>query len=121
MRFAIKLLVPLAVLLVLALGLLPPLFARGTLDTDAVNAARAGSSALGGAGSGALTAVEAAVQRSIAGKSGVGLVSVKINPDGQSDTVQVTLAETVHTFMDGIPGLEGWFHLTSTQQSSLGQ
>jgi len=110
-RFAIKLLLPIAVIAVFAAGLLPPLFAKGKLDTDALNAAKAASSP--GAGS-----ALAAVQHSIAGDPGVTIVSVHFNSNG--DTVQVTLAETVHTFMDGFPGLKSWFHVTSTQTSSLG-
>ena len=116
-RFLLKLVIPLAVLLVLAIGLLPPVFDRGTLDTDAVNAAKAGAAALSVSGP---AAAEAAVRGSIAGDTGVTLVSVQINPSGQTQTVQVTLSRTVHTFMDGIPGLKGWFHMTSTQDSSLG-
>jgi hypothetical protein len=121
MRFAFKLFLPVAVITVLAIGLLPPFFVRGTLDTDAVNAAKAASAALSGSGSGSGAAsAEAAARQSIAGDRGVTLVSVQVNPNGESDTVQVTLAETVHTFMDGFPGLESWFHVTSTQSSQLG-
>ncbi len=110
--FILKLVFPLAVLVVLAVGLLPPLFARGTLDTDAINAAKAAASATS-VSAGSATQV---VERSIAGDPGVTLVSVKVNPNGQTDTVEVTLSETVHTFMDGFPGLKSWFHITSTQQ-----
>ena len=115
--FLIKLLFPAAVIIVLAIGLLPPLFARGTLDTDAINAAKAGASALSVSGPGA---AEAAVRSAVAGDPGVTLVSVQVNPHGENQTVQVTLSKTVHTFMDGIGGLKSWFNIRSTQSSSLG-
>ena len=123
MRFVIKLVLPLAVIVTLAIGLVPPFFDKGNLDSDALNAAKAGASAVFASGSGIgsqLSRAEAAVQLSLAGKSGITLVSVRVNPPGTSNTVEVTLTETVHTFMEGFPGLKSWFHLRSTQQSELG-
>lgn len=120
-RFLLKLLLPVAVVIVLAVGLLPPLFARGSLDTATLNAAKAAASALStNSGPTAQSTAEAAVERSVAGMHDVRIVSVQVNPDGQTDTVQVTLTETVHSFMDGLPGVRRWFHLTSTQESALG-
>lgn len=119
-RALIKILIPLAVIAVLAVGLLPPLFARGSLDTDAVNAAKAASSVF--AGSGARSGPDAAIaaaRNSLSGDPGVTIVSITF-PKGEIDTVQVTLSKTVHTFMDGFPGLKSWFHVTSTQSSQLG-
>lgn len=114
---AIKLLLPLAVIIVAAVGFLPPVLAQGSLDTDAVNAAKAGASALSVSGP---AAAEAAARSSVAGDTGVTVVSVEVDPGGQSQTVQVTLSEKVHSFLDGVSGLKNWFHDTSTQDSSLG-
>lgn len=122
MRFLIKLALPIAVLAVLGAGLLPPLFDQGSLDTDALNAARAGSSAFQ---SGNTAAAEAAAEKSIAGDPGVTLVWAKPLPPTQATNelpaVQVKVSETVHTFLDGLPGLKSWFQLTSTQEAQLGQ
>lgn len=118
MRFLILTVLVVGVLAVLGAGLLPPVFDQGSLDTDAVNAARAASSA---SQSGNEAAIEAAAARSIAGDPGVTLVWAKPVASSGFPTVQVKLSETVHTFMDGLPGLKSWFHLTSTQESQLGQ
>lgn len=117
MRLAIKLLLPLAVIIVAAVGFLPPVLSQGSLDTDAVNAAKAGASALSTSGQ---AAAEAAVRSSVAGDPGVTLVSVRLDPNGLTQDVQVTLSEKVNSFLNGISGLKSWFHDTSTQDSQLG-
>ncbi len=109
-----------ALLIVLGAGLLPPLFARGSLDEAAVTAARAGSAALAG---GPLAA-DAAAQRSMAAYPDMHIVSMQPNPDAPNpvaaNTFQITVSENVRNFMSKIPWLRGWFTLTSTQQSTLG-
>lgn len=117
MRALFKVSIAIAILVVLAIGLLPPRFDQGSLDTEAVYAARAGSAALVGANSSDVTVAQAAASNSISGDPGVRLTNVSV--DGQ--TVSVTLTQSVHTFMDGLPGLSKWFKLTSTQESTLGQ
>jgi hypothetical protein len=117
-RLLLKVFIPLAVVGVLAGGLLPPLLDQAGLDTDALNAARAGSAMLVSTGSS--SEADVVVQQSIADDPGVALVSVQVDPNGESDTMQVTVAETVHTYLSGIPGLKGWFRRTSTQSSSVG-
>lgn len=118
MRLLIRIGLPVALLVVLGAGLLPPVFARGSLDTDALNAARAASTA---ASSGSAADAYGAAATSVASDPGVQLINVKVSSGGLGTTVQVTVTETVHSFMDKFPGLNGWFHLTSTQQSQLGQ
>jgi type II secretory pathway pseudopilin PulG len=117
-RFLILTVLIVGILAVLGAGLLPPVFDQGSLDTDALNAARAASSA---SQSGNDAAIEAAAARSIAGDPGVALVWAKPVPSNGLPTIQVRLSETVHTFMDGFPGLKSWFRLTSTQESEAGQ
>ena len=118
MRRLILTVLVVGILAVLGVGLFPPAFDQGRLDTDALNAARAASSA---SQSGNEAAIEAAAARSIAGDSGVTLVWAKPVASSGFPTVQVKLRETVHTFMDGFPGLKSWFELSSTQESQLGQ
>jgi hypothetical protein len=116
-RRLLKIFVPLAVLGVLAGGLLPPLLAQAGLDTDALNAARAGSALL--VSSGSQSQAESAAQASLTNDPGVALVTMQVDPDGQSDTMVVSVAETIHTYMSGLPGLQGWFRRTSTEESSV--
>lgn len=116
-RLLLKIFLPLAVVVVLAAGLLPPLLDQAGLDTDALNAARAGSALLVSTGSPA--SAEAAAEQSIAGDPGVALVGVQVDPGGQPDTIEVSVKEEVHTFMKGLPGLEKWFDRTSTEESSV--
>lgn len=118
MRLLLKVFLPIGVVVAAAIGFLPPLLDQGNLDNDAVMAARAGSAVLVSTGSadGAITAVQEAISKD----PGVHLVSVKVNPAGESSTVQVTVSETVHTFLDRLPGMKSWFHRTSTQESSVG-
>lgn len=118
MRFFIWLGLVIAVITVLAIGLLPPLLDRGKLDTEALNAARAASAVVQ---SGNRAAATAAAEASIAKDPGVELVSVTFRNASLGPFVQVKVREKVRTFMDGLPGLEGWFNLTSTQESQLGQ
>jgi hypothetical protein len=100
-------------------GFLPPVLARGSLDTDAVNAAKAGSSALSAGGA---TAAQSAIKASLATHPDVVLKSVTFSqsPPNSGSTVTVTVTESVHSWLSGISALGGWFHITSTQQSSLG-
>ena len=110
----------LGVLLFLAAGLLPPLLDRGNLANDALTAARTGSALLVSTGS--PTEAEDAARQSIAGDAGVTLQGVQVDPQGSSETVQVSVSEHVHTFMSRWPGirswLNGWFDLRSTQSAA---
>jgi hypothetical protein len=106
-----------ALLVVLGAGLLPPVFAQGSLDDATLAAARAGSSVLQDGGT---ASAEAAALRSIAGHPDMDIVNMGVVA-GTSGTFRVTVDEHVHTFMDGIPDLTGWFLITSTQESALGQ
>lgn len=117
-RLLLKIFLPLAVVMVLAAGLLPPLLDQAGLDTDALNAARAGSALLVSTGSS--TSAEAAAAQSIARDPGVALVGMQVDPGGQAETMEVSVKEEVHTFMKGLPGLEKWFDRTSTEESSVG-
>lgn len=109
--------IAITIVVALAIGLLPPRFDQGSLDTDALYAARAGSAALVGANSSDVVVAQAAAATSIAADPGIRLANVSV--DGQ--TVRVTLTESVHTFMAPLPGLSSWFSLTSTEESTLGQ
>ncbi|HAM03015.1 MAG TPA: hypothetical protein DCQ30_12440 [Acidimicrobiaceae bacterium] len=119
MRFFIRLAVVLTIIAVLAAGLLPPVFDRGRLDTDTLNAARAASAVV--QTSGGQSAATAAARASIAKDPGVTLDSVTFSTESSNAFVTVRASEDVHTFMDGFPGLKSWFHLTSTQESQFGQ
>ena len=118
MRLLLKLGVVVVVLVALGIGLVPPLLAREQLATDATDAARAASNV---ADTQSQAAAAVAAAQAIADDPGVQLDKVSIQYGGYAPTVVVTVSETVHTFMDGIPGLRGWFHVVSTQQSQLGQ
>lgn len=122
MRFPVKSGLALVIGLVLGFGLLPPLLDRGNLANDALTAARAGAALL--VSSGSTSQAENAARQSIAGDPGISLEGVQVEPAGTAGTVQVTVGETVHTFMSGWPGvrnwLQGWFHLRSTQRDSVG-
>lgn len=117
-RLLLKILLPLAVVGVLAAGLVPPLLDQAGLDTDALNAARAGSAVLVSTQSS--SGAEAAAEQSIANDPGVSLVGINVDPGGQAGTMEVSVAETVHTFLDGLPGLKKWFRRTATEESSVG-
>lgn len=116
MRTFFKLLVVAAVLGVLLAGFLPPLFTRSKLDSDALNAARAAS--LDMLNYGTAAQAEAIARRSVAGDSGVILVSVQATQS--DDSAQVTVAHNVHTMFSGLSFLKAWFHVTVTQQSTAG-
>ncbi|HLX87334.1 MAG TPA: hypothetical protein VKR22_02565 [Acidimicrobiales bacterium] len=107
MRTTVKLAVPLAIAAVLALGLLPPLFARGELDGFARDAAQKGSSVLLNEGQ---SEAQALVVQAIASHPGVHLDKVAFEGN---NTVAVTISEDVHTFLST-------FHLSTTEGSSLG-
>ena len=103
----VKLIVPVAIVVVAAIGFVPRFPAQGALDQDARNAAFA---ALNGGG-------EAAARASAEAHPGVHLMSfgrAKSTITGLP-TVQVTLQEKVSTILSGLPGLKGWFRITSTQ------
>lgn len=117
-RLLLRVFLPIAVVAALAAGLLPPLLDQAGLDTDALNAARAGSAVLVSTGSSA--SAEAAAQQEVARDPGVVLVGVRVDPQGQAQTMEVSVSEKVHTFMDGLPGLEKWFVRTSSAESSVG-
>lgn len=118
-RLLLKIFLPLAVVGVLAAGLLPPLLDQAGLDTDALNAARAGSALLVSTQSS--SEAEQAAEQSIADDPGVTLVSLQVDPGGQAGTMEVSVTEDVHTFMDGLPGLKKWFHRSATEESSVGE
>ncbi len=122
MRFPVKSGLALVIGLVLGFGLLPPLLDRGNLANDALTAARAGAALL--VSSGSTSQAENAARQSVARDPGISLEGVQVEPAGTAGTVQVTVGETVHTFMSGWPGvrswLQGWFHLRSTQRDSVG-
>jgi hypothetical protein len=121
MRWIVRLVLPLAVVGVLAAGLLPPLVAKGRLATEALDAARAASAAVTNSGN-QQAAYQAAAKWVAAGSDhNVQLVSVNVQSGQLGATVQVTLRESVHTFMEDFPGLKGWFRISTTQESSLGQ
>lgn len=117
-RLLVKVFFPIAVIAVAAAGFLPPLLEQGNLDNQALNAARAGSALL--VSSGSAQQAMAAVAESISHDPGLHLDSVVVNPAGTTSTVKVTVSETVHTFLDGIPGMKSWFHRTATEESSVG-
>ena len=117
MRALFKVGVAITIVVVIAIGLLPPRFDQGSLDTDAIYAARAASAALVGANSSDVAVAQVAAANSISADPGVRLANVSV--DGQ--TVRVTLIESVHTFMAALPGLRSWFRLASTEESTLGQ
>lgn len=112
MRTGVKVLLILAVLAVLAIGLLPPLFKDGTLRNYANRAAQAG--ALAESNGDPPNEVHTAVTRSIAAHHGVELVAVKTT----GGDVTVVARENVHTFMSGLPGLESWFRLTVSESAA---
>jgi hypothetical protein len=117
MRTILKVAAVVGVLAVAAAGLGPPLLDQGALDTDARNAARTASATLVDANGPDLQTAESAAQGAVAGDKGVTVAGVSV--DGQ--TVQVTLEETVHSFLDGLPGLSRhYFRLSSTAQSTFG-
>ena len=124
MRLVFKLVIPIAVIVVLAAGLLPPLLDKTGLDNDALTAAKAASAALISTGSTSQSDAQAVVEHSLSSDPGVQLVSVQVDPHGEATSVQVTVEEDVHTFMSGLPELrqwlKGWFHLSATQNSSVG-
>jgi hypothetical protein len=105
-KLAVKLAVVIGVLGVLGAGLLPPVFDRGELDGFARDAAQKGGSVLLNEGP---TAAQDLAQQAATSHPGVSVDGVAIN----GNDIQVTLSETVHTFM-------GSFHLTTTEGSSLG-
>ena len=107
MRTMFRLAVPLAVAVVLAIGLLPPLFARGELDGYARDAAQKGSSVLLNEGQ---SAAQDLIAQAIASHPGVHLDSIAFEG---TNTVTVTISENVHTFLST-------FHLTTTEGSASG-
>lgn len=113
MRLGFKLLVLAVILGALAAGLLPPLFQQGYLRNDASSAAQAGVDELLTPGTSAADARHS-VMASVASHHGVRLSSLTVT----SGEVSVTLKENVHTFMSGVPGLQGWFRVTVTQSAS---
>ena len=105
-----------AILIVLGVGLLPPLLARHALDEATTAAARAGSAAMaGGAG-----AADAAATKTIAAHHDMRIVSMGPVP-GPSGFFAVTVQEHVHTFMDRLGVLSDWFVVTSTEQAQAGR
>jgi hypothetical protein len=104
-----------AALLVIGIGLLPPLFARKGLDRTAAAAARAGSAAL----SAGVAAADAAAGGMIATHKDMKIVSMGPVP-GRTGSFAVTVQEHVHTFLDRLGPLAGWFTVTSTRQASTG-
>jgi hypothetical protein len=108
MRLAIRLGLVLAVIGVIAAGLMPPVFARGQLDGYARDAAQKGAAIILNEGQGA---AEALANQAATSHAGVQVVSMSVSPDG--NTLSVTLSETVHTFMST-------FHLQTTERSYLG-
>jgi hypothetical protein len=113
MKLRFKLLLLVAVLGVLAAGLLPPLLQQGYLRSDANDAAHAGVNELLMPGASPAD-VSRAIATSVASHHGVRLYSMKVT----GGEVTVTLKQNVHTFMSNVPGLEGWFHLTVTDSAS---
>jgi hypothetical protein len=112
-------LVAVGIVIAALVGFLPPVLARGSLDTDAINAAKAGSSALSTGGVGG---AQSAVAASVAKHPDVVLKKVTISPvpPTAESTVTVTVTENVHSWLSGISALDSWFHISSTQSSSLG-
>ena len=106
-----------ALLIFLGAGLLPPLFAHGSLDQATLDAARAGSEALQGGGN---SAAQAAALRSIATHPNMHIVKMGTVP-GATVTFQVTVDEHIQTYLDNVSWLKTWFSLSSTQESTLGQ
>ena len=113
MRFGLKVALFLAVVGVLAAGLLPPVFDMGHLRDNANAAAKAGAAVLLSPGNGS-PSVNQAVTASIAAHRGLKVSSVKVN----NGVVTVVVKQNVHTFMSGLPGLEHWFNLTVTESAS---
>ena len=103
----------LVILGVLSYGLLGPVVAAGHLHDEANTAAQAGYSRLFGSSSSSAS-VQQAVAASVAHKSNIRVESVKI----QGGVVTVVLQEKVHSFMDGMPGLKGWFTVSATESAS---
>jgi hypothetical protein len=103
-----------ALLVVLCIGLLPPVLARSKVDHAASTAAKAGSAVLASG----VTAADTAALRSIAAQSNMHIVSMGPVP-GKTGTFAVTVQERVHTFMDRFSELTSWFVVSSTEQSSV--
>jgi hypothetical protein len=101
-----------AIVIVLGIGLLPPLMARGKLNQTTMTAAQAGYLALvsGGGTAGA----DSAALGALAKHPNVTIVSMGQVP-GVPNAFAVTTQEHVHTFMDHVAGLKSWFTVTSTQ------
>ena len=106
-----------AVVIVLGIGLLPPLLARGKLDQTTSAAAQAGALVLAeGRGT---SAADAAALDAVAKNPNVTIVSMGQVP-GTTTTFAVTTQERIHTFMAGLSALKGWFVVTSSQRSAVG-
>lgn len=113
MRFAVKTVLVLTLLAVLAVGLLPPVFAGASLRDDASSGAQAGFAALLAHGS-TTASVDVAVEHAVGRHRGVRIDSIKV----RSNVVTVVLTENVHSFMDRLPGLRSWFRITVTESAT---
>ena len=113
MRTAVKVVLVLVILGVLAAGLLGPLVNAGHLHDDAQTAARAGYAQMA-SGSSSSASVEQAVRASVAQHSNVTVKAVRI----ANGTVTVVLQEKLHSFMSGLPGLKGWFTINATESAN---
>ncbi len=102
-------------LITLGIGLLPPLMAQHGLNRATFAAANAGSLALARGGS--PMEADAAALQAIAKDGNVKIVSMGQVP-GTSAGFAVTTQERVHSLMDGVAELKGWFVVTSTQKSN---
>ena len=102
---------PFAVLVAAVVGFVPRLGGQVSLDQWAGDAATQASQA-------PPATAEQVARRSAESHPGVRLVGFQ--RAAHSSAVTVTLARDVHSFLDGLPGLRGWFHLTSTQNTMGG-
>jgi len=104
-----------ATLIVLGIGLVPPVLARKGLEQTTAAAARAGSAALAAG----VPAADAAASKIVATHSNMKILSMGPVP-GKVGIFAITVQEHVHTFMDRFAPLAGWFIVTSTKQADVG-
>jgi hypothetical protein len=113
MRTGAKVFLVLAILGVLAYGLLGPVLVSSHLHDRANTAAHAGYTQMISTSS-STASVDKAVAASVGHQSNIEVKSVSV----KNGEVTVVLQEKVHSFMSGVPGLKNWFIVTASETSS---
>lgn len=105
----VKIAVPAGVVIAAAVGFVPRLAAQGSLDQWAVNAATTAIRSHGNA--------EQAARASAMAHPGVTMTLFKTGAESSSGVpfATVSLEETVHTYISTLPGIKGWFQITTSQ------